>query len=44
MGGSGGNEHPSELQHNTPPIPAPYSSNDPNDPLNFTRKHPLFNI
>lgn len=39
-----GNEHPSELKHDLPPITPPYTSSEPDDPLNFSRKHPLFNL
>jgi hypothetical protein len=38
-------EHSSELRHDKPAANTPvYQSHSPNDPLNFTRKHPLFDI
>jgi hypothetical protein len=37
-------EHTSELRHDHPPIQPVFQSHQPNDPLNFTKKHPLFDI
>jgi hypothetical protein len=39
-----GDEHPSELRHDLPPMTPQHSSHDHEDPLNFSRKHPLFNL
>jgi hypothetical protein len=32
------------LRHDKAPTQPVYQSHSPNDPLNFTRKHPLFDI
>lgn len=37
-------EPSSELRHDVPLREGFVPSNDPNDPLNFTRKHPLFDL
>lgn len=44
MGKPGHDQDDTILKHDTLPKREIYKTDDPNDPLNFTRKHPLFNI